>query len=199
MTAAVMADDILVRAARGEQDAFADLVRQHQRMVFSVVWNFFSDRTLSEDIAQDVFLQLFQNMRSIESESHLLFWLRRVAIRKCIDHHRWRLKRKPVSLEDWIEQGETVEGPDVLALGKMRTLVTALPAKFRAVVVLRYLEDQTPEEMAKTLGWPLNTVKSRLHRALKMLKDRMEKTNGPLGKSTQASDETERSPRRFCG
>ena len=98
-----------------------------------------------------------------------------MAIRKCIDHHRWRLKRKPVSLDDWIEQGETVEGPDVLALGKMRTLVTALPVQFRAVVVLRYLDDQTPEEMAESLGWPLNTVKSRLHRALKMLKKRMEK------------------------
>jgi RNA polymerase sigma-70 factor, ECF subfamily len=164
----------LARALAGDSQAFGLIVRQHQRMVFSVVWNFFSDRSMAEDIAQDVFLQLFQNLRAIESDSHLLFWLRRVAIRKCIDHHRWRSKRKPVSLDDWIEEGETVEGPDVLALDKVRTLVTALPAKFRAVVVLRYLEDQTPDEMAETLGWPLNTVKSRLHRALKMLKDRME-------------------------
>jgi RNA polymerase sigma-70 factor (ECF subfamily) len=167
--------EVLSRAMEGDAEAFGLLVRQHQRMVFSVVWNFFSDRSLSEDVAQDVFLQLFQNIRAIESDSHLLFWLRRVAIRKCIDHHRWRLKRKPISLDDWIEEGGPVETPDILALGKMRTLVVALPAKFRAVVVLRYLEDQTPEEMAETLGWPLNTVKSRLHRALKMLKERMEK------------------------
>jgi len=166
--------EMLARALAGDSEAFGRIVRQHQRMVFSVVWNFFSDRSMAEDIAQDVFLQLFQNLRAIESDSHLLFWLRRVAIRKCIDHHRWRSKRKPVSLDDWIEEGETVEGPDVLALDKLRTLVTALPAKFRAVVVLRYLEDQTPDEMAETLDWPLNTVKSRLHRALKMLKDRME-------------------------
>jgi RNA polymerase sigma-70 factor (ECF subfamily) len=166
--------EMLARALAGDSEAFGRIVRQHQRMVFSVVWNFFSDRSMAEDIAQDVFLQLFQNLRAIESNSHLLFWLRRVAIRKCIDHHRWRSKRKPVSLDDWIEEGETVEGPDVLALDKLRTLVTALPAKFRAVVVLRYLEDQTPDEMAETLDWPLNTVKSRLHRALKMLKDRME-------------------------
>jgi RNA polymerase sigma-70 factor (ECF subfamily) len=175
MPVAVMAEDILGRAVAGDEDAFADLVRQHQRMVYSVVWNFFRDRAMAEDIAQDVFLQLFQNLRTIESDSHLLFWLRRVAIRKCIDLHRWRLKRKPISLDDWIEEGETKEVRDVFALGKMRTLVTALPVKFRAVVVLRYLEDQTPEEMAQTLDWPLNTVKSRLHRALKMLKDRMEK------------------------
>ena len=91
-----MANDILARAVRGEQDAFADLVRQHQRMVFSVVWNFFSDRALAEDVAQEVFLQLFQNLHAIESDSHLLFWLRRVAIRKCIDHHRWRLLIPPL-------------------------------------------------------------------------------------------------------
>src|SRR5258706_15813660 len=133
---------VLSRAVAGDAEAFAFLVRQHQRMVFSVVWNFFSDRALAEDLAQEVFLQLFQNLRAIESDSHLLFWLRRVAIRKCIDHHRWRLKRKPVSLEDWIETGENVEGPDLLALGKLRTLGAALPGNFRAVVVLRYLEDQ---------------------------------------------------------
>src|ERR1022692_769978 len=167
--------EMLACARAGDSDAFGRIVRQHQRMVFSVVWNFFSDRSVAEDIAQDVFLQLFQNLRAIESDSHLLFWLRRVAIRKCIDHHRWRSKRRPVSLDDWVETGKTVEAPDVLALGKLRTLVQSLPAKFRAVVVLRYLEDQTPEEMAATLGWPVNTVKSRLHRALKMLKDRLEK------------------------
>src|SRR5277367_3660149 len=108
--------EVLASAMEGNSESFAQLVRQHQRMVFSVVWNFFSDRTLAEDVAQDVFLQLFQNLRAIESDSHLLFWLRRVAIRKCIDHHRWRLKRKPISLDDWVETGVTVDAPDVFAL-----------------------------------------------------------------------------------
>src|SRR5260221_13803771 len=93
-TASSTAGVTLSRAVAGDTEAFALLVRQHQRMVFSVVWNFFSDRALAEDVAQEVFLQLFQNLHAIESDSHLLFWLRRVAIRKCIDHHRWRIKRK---------------------------------------------------------------------------------------------------------
>ena len=172
------AESVLARALEGDSDAFREIVQQHQRMVFSVAWNFFSDRALAEDLAQDVFLQLFQNLRAIESEAHLLFWLRRVAIRKCIDHRRWRLLRKPVSLDDWVEPNDDRHRPgtpDFFALGRLRTVVAALPAKFRAVVVLRYLEDQTPEEMAATLGWPVNTVKSRLHRALAMLKDRMDK------------------------
>ena len=174
-------DDILARAVSGDQEAFADLVRQHQRMVFSVAWNFFSDRSLAEDLAQDVFVQLFQNLASIESESHLLFWLRQVTVRKCIDHHRWRAKRRHVSLEDWKETGdwretgEAGETSDLLALGRVRSLVGALPEKFRAVVVLRYQEELTPDEISATLGWPVNTVKSRLFRALKTLRERMEK------------------------
>ena len=144
-------------------------------MVFSVAWNFFSDRSLAEDLAQDVFVQLFQNLASIESESHLLFWLRQVTVRKCIDHHRWRAKRRHVSLGDWRETGEMAETSDPLALGRLRSLLGALPEKFRAVVVLRYQEEMTPEEISATLGWPVNTVKSRLFRALKTLRERMEK------------------------
>ena len=167
--------DALTRAVEGDQEAFADLVRRHQRMVYSVAWNFFSDRALAEDLSQEVFIQLFQNLRAIESDSHLLFWLRQVTMRKCIDYHRWRLKRRHVSLEDWREEGKPVETPDLLALGRLHTLVGGLPEKFRAVVILRYQEDMAPEEIGTTLGWPLNTVKSRLHRAVKMLRDRLEK------------------------
>ncbi len=172
---AELQNDILTRAVSGDQEAFASLVRKHQRMVYSVAWNFFSDRPVAEDLAQDVFVQLFQNLAAIESESHLLFWLRQVAVRKCIDMHRWRAKRRHVSLDDWQETGEAVEASDSLALGRMRNLVEALPRKFRAVVILRYQEDMTPAEIAETLGWPVNTVKSRLFRALKTLRERMEK------------------------
>jgi RNA polymerase sigma-70 factor (ECF subfamily) len=166
--------DTLACAATGDAEAFAGLVRRHQRMVYSIAWNFFGDSTLADDLAQDVFVQLFQNLRSIESEAHLVFWLRQVTARKCIDHHRWRLRRKHVALEDWVETGETADGPDLLALGRVRKLVRALPERLRAVVVLRYQDDLAPEEIARTLGWPLNTVKSRLHRALKMLRTRLE-------------------------
>lgn len=165
----------LAQAMAGDETAFALLVRQHQRMVFSIAWNFFGDHTLSEDLAQEVFVQLFQNLRTIESESHLTFWLRQVTTRKCIDHHRWRAKRKHIALDDWVEEGEAPENPDVMAQGRLRTLVRGLPEKFRAVVVMRYQEDLDPTEIARVLGWPLNTVKSRLHRALEMLKDRLEK------------------------
>jgi len=165
----------LAQAAAGDETAFAQLLRQHQRMVFSIAWNFFGDRSAAEDLAQEVFVQLFQNLRAIESESHLVFWLRQVTTRKCIDHYRWRLKRKHVALDDWVEESTAPESPDLMAFNRIGALVRGLPEKFRAVVVLRYQEDMEPTEIAASLKWPVNTVKSRLHRALQMLKDRLEK------------------------
>ncbi|HYR27069.1 MAG TPA: sigma factor, partial [Thermoanaerobaculia bacterium] len=91
--------DALTRARAGDQDAFAELVERHEAMVFSLGYHFFGDRGRAEEIAQDVFLQLYRNLAAIESDSHLLFWLRQVATRRCIDQTR-RTKLKAVSLDD---------------------------------------------------------------------------------------------------
>lgn len=166
--------DTLARATQGDPEAFASLVRRHQRMVFSVIWHFFPDRALAEDLSQEVFVQLYQNLRAIESDSHLVFWLRQVTARKCIDHVRWQEKRRHLSLDDVVEHGTPATTPDVLERARLRRLVAGLPEKLRAVVILRYQEEMSPAEIATVLRWPVNSVKSRLHRALKMLRERLE-------------------------
>jgi RNA polymerase sigma-70 factor (ECF subfamily) len=166
-------DGELARAAGGDQEAFAELVRRHQRLVYSIAWHFFADRAVAEDLSQEVFLQLFQNMRSIETDSHLVFWLRQVTSRKCIDHARWQEKRRHPSLDEVAEQGAPGAPPDLLENDRLRRLVTGMPEKLRAVVVLRFQEEMNPSEIAAALGWPVNSVKSCLHRALRMLRDRL--------------------------
>src|SRR5262245_37593786 len=104
-----MKPDVLGRIKSGDQTAFADLVREHQAMVFSIARHFFRDRALAEDLAQEVFLHLYQNLASIESEAHLKFWLRKVTGHRCIDYlRRTRLKNvhvdeapTPVIYVDW--------------------------------------------------------------------------------------------------
>ena len=123
-----------------------------------------------------MFLQLYQNLRSIESESHLVFWLRQVTARKCIDHIRWQDKRRHLALEEVAERipAPTLGGPgDPLEEARLRRLVAGLPKKLRAVVVMRFQEEMSPAEVAQALDWPVNSVKSRLHRALRMLRDRL--------------------------
>jgi RNA polymerase sigma-70 factor, ECF subfamily len=164
----------LTRAQAGDHDAFAELVEQHEAMVFSLGYHFFSDRGRAEEIAQDVFLQLYRNLSTIESDSHLLFWLRQVTTRRCIDLTR-RSRLKAVSLEDAGEIRAADRHADPLRDRRLRQLISELPDLQRAVVTLRYQEDLDPSDICRIVDMPVNTVKSHLHRALQALRKKLEK------------------------
>src|SRR3954463_3568883 len=86
----------LARAQAGDESAFSDLVRQHQAMVFGLAIHFLRRHAEAEDLAQDVFVALHQNLARMESEAHVRFWLCTVTSRRCIDRARrlsWRLER----------------------------------------------------------------------------------------------------------
>lgn len=173
LDSAPAADGALTRAQAGDHDAFAELVSEHESMVFSLVYHFFGDRSRAEEVAQDVFLQLYRNLSAIESESHLLFWLRQVTTRRCIDISR-RTRLKAVSLDDAEELPAQHRTPDPLLDRRLRQLVEELPETQRAVVTLRYQEDLDPSEICRIVGMPVNTVKSHLHRALQALRRKLE-------------------------
>jgi RNA polymerase sigma-70 factor, ECF subfamily len=162
------------RAQAGDHDAFAEIIEQHEAMVYSLAWNFFGDRGRAEEIAQDVFLQLYRSLGTIESDAHLLFWLRQVTTRRCIDQTR-RTKLKAVSLDEAGEIHAKTKAADPLLDRKLKRLVEELPDVQRAVVTLRYQEDLDPSEICRIVGMPVNTVKSHLHRALQSLRRKLEK------------------------
>src|SRR5687768_17887648 len=99
MLAAVDFPTALTRAQGGDHDAFAEVIERHEAMVYSLAYHFFNDRSRAEETAQDVFLQLYRNLGSLESDAHVLFWLRQVTTRRCIDQAR-RVKLRAVSLDD---------------------------------------------------------------------------------------------------
>ena len=163
-----------VRAREGDHDAFAELVERHEAMVYSLAWNFFGDRARAEEIAQDVFLQLYRHLDSIESEAHVLFWLRQVTTRRCIDQMR-RSRFRVVSLDDAGDLPTKERAADPLLDRRLKSLLQELPEVQRAVVTLRYQEDLDPAEICRIVGIPVNTVKSHLHRALQSLRRKLEK------------------------
>ncbi len=175
MQAMDTAQDRLAQAAQGDEEAFAELVRSHQGLVYSLAWHFFNDPVVAEDVAQEVFVQLFQNLSAIKSPAHLLFWLRQVTTRKCVDEARRRGRRHEVDFDSALELSSAADEKDHLELEHLRRLVAALPARMRAVVALRYQEDLEPGEIAALLGCPVNSVKSRLQRALALLRGRIER------------------------
>jgi len=164
----------LLRHARaGDATAFASLVRLHQASVFSIGYRMLNRRDAAEDLAQDVFLQLYRKLDSIESFEHLGFWLRRVAANLAID---W-LRRIPNHATQPLEGGadvpaESTDDDPLLSRELMRLLGELAPAA-RAVMILRYQEDRDIAEIANALDMPVNTVKSHIKRSLTALRGKM--------------------------
>jgi RNA polymerase sigma-70 factor (ECF subfamily) len=158
---------------------FADLVRRHQSMVFSIALHFLADRSAAEELAQDVFLQLYANLGSMQSQAHLTFWLRKVTAHRCIDHKR---RRRPpqMSLDDAPEPSAPSQAADPFLARRLRQYVASLPEKPRMVVILRYQEDMGPDDIAEILSMPLATVKSHLQRSLAMLREKVTRAIGEV-------------------
>jgi RNA polymerase sigma-70 factor (ECF subfamily) len=154
---------------------FARIVADNQSLVFSLAVRFLRDREGSEELAQDVFLQLYRRLREIESPAHATAWLRRAICHRCIDEARKRRLRPRVGLEDIAEPSGPGRDSDPLLSERLRRLVADLPDKARMVMLLRYQEDLDPSDIARTLNMPVSTVKSLLHRALAVLRGRLEK------------------------
>lgn len=165
--------DALAQARAGDAAAFATLVRQHQRAVYSLALRMLSDRHKAEDLAQEVFLRLYRKLAVLQSDTHLRFWLRQVTSRLAIDRLRREPRHELVPItEDLLLVSESATG-DPLLQRQLRGLIAQLPASARAVVLLRYQEDLDPAEIARTLAMPINTVKSHLKRSLEQLRERL--------------------------
>ncbi len=177
---APLLEGALAKAARGDAAAFREIVREHQSMVFSLAYHFFRDRGLAEDLAQEVFLQLHQNLASIRSPAHLTYWLRRVTYHRCIDMARRERGQAALSLEEVPEPFSAPSEADPLLAGKLRQLVAALPEKRRMVVVLRYQEDLELHEIAEIMEMPINSVKSTLQRSVAVLRAKLARVTGDV-------------------
>lgn len=156
-------------AVPGDEAGFAALVRAHQRRVLGMARRFLRDAAAAEDLAQEVFLALYRHRDQIASERHLVFWLRQVTLRKCLDQKRRGPAPEALTSEP---AAPTARGGDPWMRERLRRAVAELPPRARAVVVLRYQEDLDLEEIARVLEEPMGTVKSRLHRSLKHLRRR---------------------------
>ena len=166
--------DVLIRsvAAAGEQvlPAFPDVVDSNKSMVFSIAWHFLRDRSLAEELAQDVFLELHRNWRSMKSADHIVFWLRKVTSHRAIDVLRSRKAKPETSLEETAEPTALERVHDSMLASYLERMVASLPEKQRVAIVLRYQEGMEPEEIAKVLEMNVSTVKTNLARGLDLLR-----------------------------
>jgi RNA polymerase sigma-70 factor (ECF subfamily) len=166
-------DELLALAQTGSESAFAALVREHQAMVFGLAYHFLQNRAQAEELAQDVFLALHQNLPRVESARHLVFWLRRVTSNRCIDCVRSSQRRREQPIEGLREPAVAPRLTDPLLGELLRTLVAELAPDARIVVTLRFQEDLDLSEIAAIIDMPVNTVKSHLRRSMDALRRKL--------------------------
>jgi RNA polymerase sigma-70 factor, ECF subfamily len=171
-------EEPLRRAASGDARAFEQIVCAHQAMVFSIARHFLGDPGHAEELAQEVFLELYRNLKKIQSPAHLRFWLRRVASHRSID---WLRRQRPeeMSLADAPELAAPLATPgDPLLEEKLYRLLQALPERARMMVILRFQEGLELHEIAEVMAMPVNTVKSSLRRALAVMQSKLTRVTG---------------------
>ena len=167
-------DGLLAAARGGDHSAFAALVRQHEKSVYSVAWRLMNRVDLAEDIAQDTFLQLYRNLDRIVSAAHLRFWLLRVATHFSLAQLRRVQPIAVAELPEIMDESEGPEASDPALARRLRAAVATLPPVPRAVMLLRYQEDLDLAEISEVLEIPINTVKSHLRRSLHSMRAQLQ-------------------------
>jgi len=165
---------LVSRCLKGEPDAWQELVRRYHRKVWNVAYHFVGRAEEADELTQEIFIRVYQNLGSFEPSGNLSGWLLRVARNYCIDHYRRRRVEKTLTSSD--EPDPAVGGPaseapsphDVLEQKDLahwiRTALDRIAPELRQAVVLRDLQEMSYEEMAALLEVPLGTVKSRINR-----------------------------------
>jgi RNA polymerase sigma-70 factor, ECF subfamily len=175
---------LVARCAKGDQAACAELVAEHQRMVYQLAFHLLGNRDEALDLSQDVFMRVFRTLPQFRGHSQLRTWIYRIVVNQARNRQRWwrrRHRASQVSLDQHLEthaepSGNPQVAPDnVLAqkrlASQLRRALDALPFDQRSVIVLREIDGLSYDEIAFSLGVTLGTVKSRLTRARQALRD----------------------------
>ena len=173
-------DELVAHCLEGRREAFSELVMRHQKMVYSVARSMLGDANAAEDMAQETFLHAYRALNGYRAQGKFQAWLRMITTRLCLNHRRDN--HREVAWDDLNgHPAEMSEGPESRLgewerRGEVRRAIEALPADYRDVIVLRYMEDLTYDEIARHLGVPTSTIETRLHRAKKQLRQSLKET-----------------------
>jgi RNA polymerase sigma-70 factor, ECF subfamily len=172
--------ELMARLAAGDRGALAPLVERHHVRIYRIALSYLRDRDEAQDAVQETFVKAFLGAARWDGSAEVAPWLARIAVNHAIDRYRRgrRLSRAETPLLEE-EHGQriaaTAPSPERRAMDReagerISAALLGLPARQRAVVVLRLYEEMNLEEIARALDMSLGTVKSSLHRALRRMR-----------------------------
>lgn len=168
---------------QGQSEMFAELIERYQRKIFAYVYRLCnSHRDDALDVVQNVFLKAYENLRSFNPRRSFSAWLYRIAHNEAINLLKRERRRAALSLDDnpFLENTLTAaDNPEEQVLKQeSQTLVAetlaGLPAKYREVLILRFMEEKSYEEMSGVLRKPMNTIATLVARGKRRFADRLQ-------------------------
>lgn len=164
--------DLILRARRGDPEAFGELVRANQAGVFNVCYRMMGERREAEDMAQEAFVRAYERINTFDVERPFGPWMRRVAANVCLNQ---LAAHKPEAAE--LDEERDADSAPLPESGheareeaeRVRAALRKLPSHYRAVIELRHYQEMSYDEIAAELKIPLSDVKSHLFRARKNL------------------------------
>ena len=171
---------------KGDQNAFAEIVELYQDKLYRVCFRMLGNKHEAEDIAQEAFVRAFINIHTFDTKRKFSTWLYRIGTNLCIDRIR---KKKPdyyldaevsgtegLNMYSQIAASEELPEDQVMKMemqDRVQYEISRLPDKYRAVIVLKYMEDLPLQEISEILEMPLGTVKTRIHRGREALRKQL--------------------------
>ena len=184
LTAASGDADLVVRALAGREDGFEELVRRYQRPIVAYVYRMVGDYDSALDLAQEVFIKVYNSLGRYRPEFKFSTWIYRIAHNASIDHLRRAGNARTEEMEVEGEGGSTYSKPiasksptpeQETERGERRAeieeVVRQLPPAYRELIVLRHSHDLSYDEIAEVTGLPLGTVKNRIFRARECMRE----------------------------
>ncbi|MFN5144018.1 MAG: RNA polymerase sigma factor [Bacteroidota bacterium] len=181
--------DLIERLKRGEESAFRSLVEQYQDLVYNTALGIVQNESDAEDVAQEVFIQVFRSIGTFKSEAKLSTWIYRITTTRALDLLRARKSKKrfgllkrlweteeesPVeNISDFNHPGVSLESKEEAA--QLMTAIAQLPENQKVAFVLHKLEGLSYLEIAEVMGNTLPAVESLMHRARLNLRKILEK------------------------
>jgi len=157
----------------GDKSAFQILVKRHKEKVRNIIYITMNNSALVDDIAQDVFITVYRNLKHFRYESQFTTWLYRITVNRCKDYLRKMNVRKIFSpIEEGAEVSEyssPVENNDVSRI--VMDAISKIPVKLRMPLILKDIEGFSYQEISESLNCEMGTVKSRIFRGREKLKE----------------------------
>jgi len=167
--------DLILRARRGESEAFGELVTRYQTGVFNVCYRVLHERSEAEDMAQETFMRAYDRLNTFDIEREFGPWIRRIAANLCLNFLESRKVALPLDEERDADQSRRPEKQVEVKerSEQVRSALASLPSHYRVIVELRHYQELSYDEIASQLNIPLSDVKSHLFRARKLLAEKL--------------------------